>query len=131
MMNATISRITLSLLAAVALLAGATSTRAGNSCTDEAKGDYKDCRAACVEGVQATKDAGLGRDHDCVEQCRTERAGCRDATGIDDALAACDATLAAAKQACRDHNPPGTDRDQCIDQAQVVGFQCRDDARDA
>jgi hypothetical protein len=44
--------------------------------------------------------------------------------GLDAAVAQCKATLQAAKAAC--NGDP-----HCIEQAEVVAFQCRDDARDA
>ena len=103
----------------------------GNPCIQDARGEFRDCKAGCVEDFQVAKDACLNRDHQCVEVCRAKREDCREATGIDQAFAACDATLASAKQDCRDRFPAGSaDRDRCIDQAQVVAFQCRDDARE-
>jgi len=103
----------------------------GSPCIQDAKGEYRDCKASCVEDFQVAKDACLNRDHQCVERCRAERGLCREGTGIDQAFAACDATLDAAKQDCRDKFPAGSeDRDNCIDQAQVVAFQCRDSARE-
>ncbi|TMA59337.1 MAG: hypothetical protein E6J75_03450 [Deltaproteobacteria bacterium] len=100
-------------------------------CTQDARGEFKDCKAGCVEDYQVAKDACLDRDHQCVELCRAKREDCREATGIDQAFAACEATLESAKQNCRDQHPAGSDdRDRCIDQAQVVAFQCRDTARE-
>ena len=102
-----------------------------NPCTQDAHGEFKDCKAGCIEDFQAAKDACLNRDHQCVEVCRAKREVCREATGIDQAFAACEATLESAKQHCRDMFPAGSeDRDHCIDQAQIVAFQCRDAARE-
>jgi hypothetical protein len=102
-----------------------------NPCTRVAKEAKKECKAECKEDFQIAKDACLNRDHACVEVCRAERANCRDASGRDAAIAVCDAALADAKQICRDTYLAGTpERDQCIDQAQVVAFQCRDQARE-
>jgi hypothetical protein len=100
-------------------------------CRDEAVQDRKDCRMGCREDFQVAKDACLNRDHACVEVCRAQRSECHDATGIDAALRACDDTLETSRQSCRSSTDPDTpERDQCIDQAQVVAFQCRDNARE-
>lgn len=100
-------------------------------CSDEAAQDRRDCRADCRESFQAAKDGCLNRDHDCVEVCRAQRSECRDATGIDAARRACDDALESARQACRAaHAPETPERDACIDQAQVIAFQCRDQARE-
>ena len=118
-------------LAALSLLIGASAARAADPCMVDAKVEYRDCKAGCKEDYQAAKDACLDRDHACVEVCRAERADCRDATGIDAAIDACNDALDAARQQCRDTYASGTpERDACIDQAQVVAFQCRDQARE-
>ena len=95
----------------------------GNVCVDGARGEFLDCRANCREDFQAAKDACFNRDHDCVERCRAEREICRENSGFDADLARCRASRDAAVQLCKDQKPQGTDRDQCIDQAQVVAFQ--------
>ena len=103
----------------------------GSPCIQDAKGEYRDCKASCVEDFQVAKDACLNRDHQCVEVCRAKREDCREATGIDQAFAACAATLESAKQNSRNRFPAGSEgRDNCIDQAQVVAFQCRDAVRE-
>src|SRR6185295_10803881 len=96
-------------------------------CVQDASGTYKDCKANCKESFQVAKDTCNNRDHACVEDCRFHRAVCIDETGFQDAITACNATLATARHNCRQNN---TDPDHCIDQAQVVAFQCRDDARE-
>ncbi len=123
-------------LVAVAALAMLTavpaSAHASDSCKREAKQNAKDCKADNTETFQAAKDACWNRDHDCVEACRADRYDCRQATGFDSAIAACNDTLAAAKAQCRVNFVAGSpERDACIDQAQVVAFQCRDSAREA
>ncbi len=117
--------------AVLTLLCAGSTARAANPCLVDAKQEYKDCKATCKEDFQAAKDACLDRDHACVEVCRADRSECREETGFDDAITACNQTLDDARQSCRNANPPGPDRDACIDQAQVVAFQCRDDAREA
>jgi hypothetical protein len=128
-------RVSISLLAvaaALALLTVATPARACNSCLTEAKQNFKDCKAAATETLQATKDACVNRDHDCVEVCRADRYDCQQATGLDAAITQCNDTLAAAKAQCRaDYSAGSNQRDACIDQAQVVAFQCRSSERKA
>jgi len=124
------ARPSLGTVLTLAVALGAPAAR-GNPCIQDARGEFRDCKARCVEDFQIAKDACLNRDHQCVEVCRAKREDCREATGIDQAFAACDATLASAKQDCRTRFPEGSaDRDRCIDQAQIVAFQCRDDARE-
>jgi hypothetical protein len=115
----------LALLAACGSLVVASAASAGSPCIDDAKGEAKECVTSCQEDFQAAKDACFNRDHRCVEGCRCVRQDCFSDTGIIQAFAACAATLAGAKQHCRDLYPPGEGRNQCIDQAQVVAFRCR------
>jgi hypothetical protein len=132
-MTARIPLRSLAALATLALVSIAPAAWATNSCRVEAKLNFKDCKAGCKEDFQAAKDACLNRDHFCVEVCRAERYECRQATGFDAAIDACNDALEDAKQDCRDNpsNPPGSDsRDACIDAAQVIAFQCRDQARE-
>jgi hypothetical protein len=102
-------------------------------CQVAAKTAYKACLAECREDYQIAKDACRNRDHECVEQCRSDRHDCRAPILVELAadVAACNATRDAAIQTCRDDNPPDSpELDACIDQAQVVAFQCRDQARE-
>ncbi len=124
-------RSRLALLAATLVLTTATLASAGGrACIREAKGEAKDCAAACKEGFQTAKDACLNRDHGCVEICRANRAQCRLDSGIDAAIDACNDALEARRADCRASNPPGTERDGCIDRAQIDAFECRDAARE-
>ena len=116
--------------AALALAAALWALPAAASCTGDARKDFRACRAGCKEQFQTARDGCLNRDHTCVEGCRALRADCTDATGIEAALEACNDTLAAARRTCRQNHEDGPDRDQCIDQAQLVAFQCRDQARE-
>ena len=117
--------------AALVLLASAPRAWAADPCITEAKIEARECKAACREALQTATDDCLDRDHACVEACRAERAECREATGFDAAIDACNATRDDARQACREAYPAGSpERDQCIDQVQVVAFQCRDAARE-
>jgi hypothetical protein len=120
-----------SLAATLATLLLASAAHAGNPCIGEAVEQYGECQDQCREDFQIAKDGCLNRDHECVEVCRAERETCREESGIDAALALCNQDLRAAKQRCRDNNPPESPAlDLCIDQAQVVAFQCRDGARE-
>lgn len=95
-------------------------------CKATAKGDYKTSKGECREDFQLGKDICRNLDHDCVEACRTNREACRAPVEavLDAAIAACNAARDQAIANC------GGD-DGCIDQAQVVAFICRDDAREA
>jgi hypothetical protein len=118
--------------AVLAVLVAVSAGHAKSSCILEAKVELRDCKATCREDLQVAKDNCTNRDHDCMEVCRARREECRLASGIEDAFAQCRATLEQAKQNCRNTHPAGsTELDECIDQAQVVAFQCRDDAREA
>ena len=118
--------------AALTLIAGAAGAGTGNPCIDDARQQFVECRSQCREDFQVAKDGCLNRDHDCMEVCRAKRDDCRQESGIDAAIARCNAQLYDAKQNCRANNPPDSSAlDHCIDQAQVVAFQCRDDAREA
>src|SRR5262245_18503682 len=122
-------QITLALT--LALFGPTPGAHAGDPCLGDARGEFTECRGQCNEVFQAAKDDCLNRDHARVEVCRAQREECRIATGIEAALAACDATLRAAKELCRANNAAGSpELDQCIDQAQVASFQCRDSARE-
>jgi len=124
-MKARLSLTSLASAAALAVLLGSPAARAGDPCLDDARERFKEAKDSCQQNFQAAKDACLNRDPLCVEACRSGRDDCRAATGVDAAIAACNATLTAAKQQCRASHPAGSaDLDQCIDQAQVVAFQC-------
>jgi hypothetical protein len=113
-------------------LLGPAAALAGNPCIGEARQQALECVAQCREDLQVGKDGCLNRDHECVEVCRAERDVCVEASGLEAALDQCNDVVRAAKQTCRSQNPPDSvGLDQCIDQAQVVGFQCRDAAREA
>ena len=120
--------------AVIATWLAAPSLRADDtsSCVDDAAQQLQDCKAGCKEQYQIDRDNCNNKDHACMEICREKRVDCRDATGIEEALQACQDSLYAAKQDCRDHNPPGSQAlDTCIDNQQVIAFQCRDAAREA
>jgi len=50
----------------------------------------------------------------------------------DAAIDACNVTRAAAIDICRGlYEPQTSERDACVDQAQIEAFECRDNAREA
>lgn len=93
------------------------------TCKVEAKAAFKACKATAREDYQIEKDVCRGLGHTCVEACRAERATCVDGVGLEAALDACNAARAAGITACNGD-------DLCIDQVQVIAFQCRDQARE-
>ena len=101
-------------------------------CKQTAKDNFRTCRANCREDFQVAVDACLNRDHACVEQCRADRQTCRQPTldRLSSDIAACNARRDSDIQNCKDLYADGTpERDQCIDNAQVAGFECRPGTR--
>jgi hypothetical protein len=112
----------------------AVSVSVAGECINAARLEYRSCKKDCREDYQIAKDACFNRDHACVESCREERAECRDATGFDADIDACNAKLdndVNGPNGCKATYPPqSVSRDKCIDDAQVAAFQCRDQARE-
>ncbi|MHC1743341.1 MAG: hypothetical protein AB9873_09960 [Syntrophobacteraceae bacterium] len=105
-------------------------------CMEEPKAEFAECKADCREAFQLAKDACLNKDHACLEACRVERDGCvsEPLAALEVALTGCNERLSENKATCRArYSTPdqAADLDQCIDQAQVLAFQCRDEAREA
>src|SRR5262249_11032670 len=102
-------------------------------CKIDAKNAYLGCTADCREQFQTQKDLCLNRDHACVEQCRAQRDTCRQPfeNQLDTDIASCNATRDAEVQNCKDLYADGDPQQAtCITNAQVDGFQCRDQARE-
>ena len=103
-------------------------------CLAPAKTAFQGCIADCKEAFQDAKDSCRNIDPECADACREGYETC-----IFDPLAAlavckvpCDTERADAAARCRIAFLKGSDdRDKCIDQAQVVAFQCRDECREA
>jgi hypothetical protein len=111
----------------------ATQAAAGDigQCIKTGSVEYKECKGICKEDFQTAKDACLNKDHVCVEACREERADCRDATGFDAEIDACNDDKEIAIANCKSiYGVDTPERDQCIDNAQLAAFQCRDQARE-
>jgi hypothetical protein len=104
------------------------------ACKRDARDLLRRCAAGCREGFQLATDTCLDRDHVCVEGCRTTRADCRAPLlpTFDAALEVCATTRGTSIDNCRTLYGAGTtERDRCIDQAQLDAFRCRDTAREA
>jgi hypothetical protein len=126
MEDTTMKRMIVGFTLTVAVIALTAHAGWAGQCVKAAAGDYKDCKAGCKETLQTAKDACINKDHDCVEACRDVRADCRDATGFDAAIKACNTDKETQIANCKQIYGPGTpERDQCIDNAQVDGFVCR------
>jgi hypothetical protein len=120
----------LGIVLGLALALGAGRAYAGDPCIGDAKETFTECKGDCKEGYQLAKDNCINRLHSCVEGCRAGRSECVDATNLDEDLAACRDTLRADKEQCRTtHAGDDAAIDACIDQAQVVAFLCRKEAR--
>jgi hypothetical protein len=118
-------------MAVACMLGGQSWAGETGQCIKAASVEYKECKGVCKEDFQTAKDACINKDHVCVEACREERADCRDATGFDAAIDVCNDAQQDAIANCKQIYPPDTaDRDQCIDNAQLAGFQCRDQVRE-
>jgi hypothetical protein len=101
-------------------------------CKRDAGGAYRTCRATCTEDFQFQRDACRNRDQVCVEGCRADRDSCRQPVEdqLSSDIADCNATRTLVVQGCRNTKPEGPERDQCIDDAQVAAFICRDQAHE-
>jgi hypothetical protein len=103
-------------------------------CLAPAKTAFQGCIADCKEAFQDAKDSCRNIDPECAEDCRLKYDGCivPQLTQLAECKATeCNVPLAVAVANCRAMYPKGEDRDKCIDQAQVVAFQCRDECREA
>jgi hypothetical protein len=118
------------------------------TCLQQAKSDYLDCknqcksdfvdahfacknvnpqcglacldgREACFEGVKAILETGQRPDGSTLANCSGGTDACTAA--LDDAKAACGAPCQPSDTACQD----------CVDNAQVQDFECRDACRDS
>ena len=113
-------------------LANGTSTL----CRDDAREERKLCKMECVETYQVAKDECRNVDHGCAEACRASRRVCLDLPleGLAECKDACQATKTAVIAGCRetyDSETQSTALDECIDDAQVASFVCRDECREA
>ncbi len=124
-------------LGLVLLLGGSARAEGGASlaqCLADARAEARTCIQVCRDDFRADKDSCRNLDHECVEAAREVRESCVGA--VLTALAQCVASECAAFkaqiQACRETYPFGDpQRDPCIDNAQLLNFQCRDACRES
>jgi hypothetical protein len=105
-------------------------------CKVDAKAIYGTCKDNAKGDFQAEKDACHNKSHSCVDGCRTDRGTCTDPVDATraDAVAACNATKTSEIQTCHSLYPNPQDAPalaDCIQNAKVKGFLCREDAREA
>src|SRR5262249_47136788 len=105
-------------------------SRAAHQCSDPGlqatRRMYRECTSSAIGAFTDAIDACIEHDLQCVDACRFDLEGCRDATGAGGELAACQGELAAAKIDCRSMLPPGSRRLViCIDRAEFAGTKCR------
>lgn len=99
-------------------------------CIQAARGEYRECLTIAGTTRAAQKNTCLDRDLACVQACESRREDCDEATGLAPGFVACTDQLQAEVQRCRnDFAARATKREQCIDQARVSGFQCRNAVR--
>jgi len=113
---------------------GAGGLQSNPQCVRDARLTRKDCAATCDEQFKVSKDSCLNVNHACADACRAGRSTCFDQplSALQSCVAGCNATLDAKTADCRSQFAEGTpERDHCIDDAQVVAFQCRDVCREA
>ncbi|HLY37970.1 MAG TPA: hypothetical protein VKU61_08040 [Candidatus Binatia bacterium] len=135
--------------AVAALLAGdASSARADAACFHDARANFASCVSQCRSDFVAAKLTCRNVDPACGAACLAGRAQCRD--NVDEILQTgqvpgggtlancsggtdqCKATLQAAKQACgAPCQASDTQCNECVDNAQVAAFECRDACRDS
>lgn len=102
-------------------------------CMADARAEVKTCSALCKDSFQADKDTCRNVDHACADLAREERESC--VGGVLTALAQCVqaecAGFVADVATCRATYPVGDpNRDACVDNAQLLNFQCRDQCRE-
>jgi hypothetical protein len=103
-------------------------------CVADARAEAKTCAQLCRDDFRAAKDSCRNLDHDCAEAAREQREAC--VSDVLTALTACVTTECSAYaeqiEQCRETHPLGSaERDACIDNAQLLRFQCRDACRES
>ncbi len=102
-------------------------------CVQDAQEDYKDCIAVCREFMQVDKDLCRNVNHACAETCRDQYRGCVSPhlEALEACKNLCDQQRQEAVQVCREqHQEDQASLDDCVDQAQVEAFMCRDQCRE-
>ena len=130
--------LVLAVLVVAAIGAASFAATPNPGCVKDATQAKTLCNAQCQQTFLAAKDMCRNIDHDCADACRAALGVCLDGTNqngplptLDACVDVCNASLETAKANCRQIYQPGTtDRANCIDQAQVTAFQCRDTCRE-
>ena len=93
---------------------------ATKACVQNAKSDFKQCRAGCVEDFQLALDLCSNKDHACVENCRAGRKVCINLAdnGLDACNQPCDDALDAARTTCKATNCGGA----CNTELELTAF---------
>ncbi len=105
-----------------------------NQCFADARAEAKTCVELCKDDFRADKDSCRNIDHACGDAARDVREAC--VGGVLLAQAQCVESECAPYRAdiesCREQYPVGSpDRDTCVDNAQLLNFQCRDRCRES
>src|SRR4030095_2182013 len=128
-----LASVTMRALVTLLVLLGAAPAFArvcGDSCLEAARGGYVTCRQDAGATFALAKQLCRDRDPACVQACAERQQDCNTATGSGAALEACLAQQQAALASCVDRFAAGTKkRDQCLENARIDGFQCRNRAR--
>lgn len=119
------------LLSLLAILPGVAAPRVcKDPCVEAARQAYIECRRDAATTLVTSRAICRGRDLTCVQACLQRQAACVQETGLVGALQTCLTDAAAAAQNCLTRFPlQARKRNQCIDQAQLQTFQCRNQAR--
>ena len=136
-MRSSFATIAVAGLALVVLMGGnarAHDKQTQRQCMADARAEVKTCTALCKDTFQADKDSCRNVDHACADAAREERESCVGAvlTALGQCVATECAGFAADIATCRATYPVGDpNRDACIDNAQLLNFQCRDQCRES
>ena len=100
------------------------------ACIKEARTAKQTCTQSCQTTFEDARLLCLNIDPTCAAACESTEATCTAPflSTLEPCLSACDAQLQAAKQACP--KPSDPTHDDCIDQAQLAAFNCRDACHD-
>ncbi len=103
------------------------------TCLQQAKQNAVACLGTCRTNFLVEIDACHHKSHSCVDGCRATRTSCAApiVAQLNAAIAACNATRDQQIQNCNQSFPPGSPGlADCIENAQVQAFMCREDAQE-
>jgi hypothetical protein len=102
-----------------------------NQCMADARAQKQSCKQVCRDDFLAAVDTCRGQNHDCAQAARDARDQC--VADVIASLRTCLDTcpdLHAEIAQCRTDFPEGSpEREQCINDARVQGFTCRQQCR--